>query len=34
MTTVINIVKITNAEGKPLSHTVNKTMMRVELPAT
>ena len=29
---VINIVKLTNAEGKPLSHTVNKTMMRVDLP--
>ncbi len=28
----INIVKLTNAEGKPLSHTVNKTMMRVDLP--
>ncbi len=29
-----NIVKITDALGKPLQHMVNKTMMRVELPAT
>ncbi|HTE29229.1 MAG TPA: M1 family metallopeptidase, partial [Chryseolinea sp.] len=28
----VNIVKLTNAEGKPLSHTINKTMMRVDLP--
>jgi len=28
-----NIVKITDALGKPLRYTVNKTMMRVELPA-
>ena len=29
-----NIVKITDALGKPLQHMINKTMMRVELPAT
>ncbi|HZE86553.1 MAG TPA: M1 family metallopeptidase, partial [Puia sp.] len=29
----VNIVKITDALGKPLVHLVNKTMMRVELPA-
>jgi hypothetical protein len=29
-----NIVKITDALGKPLQYIVNKTMMRVELPAT
>jgi Peptidase family M1 domain len=29
-----NIVKITDALGKPLQYMVNKTMMRVELPAT
>ncbi|HXB09953.1 MAG TPA: M1 family metallopeptidase [Puia sp.] len=28
-----NIVKITDALGKPLQHMINKTMMRVELPA-
>lgn len=28
-----NIVKLTDATGKPLQYTVNKTMMRVELPA-
>lgn len=28
----VNIVKITDALGKPLNYTVNKTMMRVELP--
>ena len=27
-----NIVKITDAAGKPLAYTINKTMMRVELP--
>ncbi len=29
-----NIVKLTDALGKPLKYTINKTMMRVELPAT
>jgi hypothetical protein len=29
-----NIVRITDALGKPLTHMINKTMMRVELPAT
>ena len=29
----INITKITDATGKALSYTINKTMMRVELPA-
>ncbi len=29
-----NIVKITDALGKPLQYIINKTMMRVELPAT
>jgi len=29
-----NIVKITDALGKDLKHTINKTMMRVELPQT
>lgn len=29
----INIVKLTDATGKPLNYTVNKTMMRIELPA-
>jgi len=29
----VNIVKITDALGKALKYTVNKTMMRVELPA-
>jgi len=29
----INITTITDASGKPLKYTVNKTMMRVELPA-
>ena len=28
-----NILKLTDATGKPLDHTINKTMMRVELPA-
>jgi len=28
-----NILKLTDASGKPLKYTVNKTMMRVELPA-
>ncbi len=28
----VNIVKITDALGKPLQHMINKTMMRVELP--
>lgn len=28
-----NITKITDAAGKPLSHTINKTMMKVDLPA-
>ena len=28
----VNITKLTDAGGKPLSYTVNKTMMRVELP--
>lgn len=28
-----NILKITDAAGKPLKYTINKTMMRVELPA-
>ncbi|MET0634442.1 MAG: M1 family metallopeptidase [Chitinophagaceae bacterium] len=28
-----NIVKLTDALGKPLTYTINKTMMRVELPA-
>jgi len=27
-----NVVKLTDAAGKPLKYTVNKTMMRVELP--
>ncbi|HET7897154.1 MAG TPA: M1 family peptidase, partial [Flavisolibacter sp.] len=30
----VNIVKLTDAAGKPLNYTVNKTMMRVELPQT
>ncbi|HET7899224.1 MAG TPA: M1 family peptidase, partial [Flavisolibacter sp.] len=30
----VNIVKLTDATGKPLNYTVNKTMMRVELPQT
>jgi hypothetical protein len=30
----VNIVKITDATGKALKYTVNKTMMRVELPTT
>src|SRR5579871_5263677 len=29
-----HITKITDALGKPLKYTINKTMMRVELPAT
>ena len=28
-----NILKLTDAAGKPLNYTINKTMMRVELPA-
>lgn len=28
-----NIVKLTDAAGKPLKYSINKTMMRVELPA-
>jgi hypothetical protein len=28
-----NITKLTDAAGKPLEYTINKTMMRVELPA-
>ena len=28
-----NILKLTDAAGKPLKYTINKTMMRVELPA-
>jgi hypothetical protein len=28
-----NITKLTDATGKPLAYTINKTMMRVELPA-
>ncbi|RYY50817.1 MAG: M1 family peptidase [Chitinophagaceae bacterium] len=28
-----NITKVTNATGTPLKYTINKTMMRVELPA-
>jgi hypothetical protein len=28
-----NIIKLTDALGKPLAYTINKTMMRVELPA-
>jgi hypothetical protein len=28
-----NIVKLTDALGKPLHYTINKTMMRIELPA-
>lgn len=28
-----NILKLTDATGKPLKYTINKTMMRVELPA-
>ncbi len=28
----INIIKLTDALGKPLTYTVNKTMMRLELP--
>ncbi|MCX6316255.1 MAG: M1 family metallopeptidase [Bacteroidetes bacterium] len=28
-----NITKLTDAAGKPLKYTINKTMMRVELPA-
>ncbi len=29
-----NIVKVTNAAGVPLSYTINKTMMRVDMPQT
>ncbi|MBE7171735.1 MAG: M1 family peptidase [Williamsia sp.] len=29
----VNLVKVTDALGKPLQYTVNKTMMRLELPA-
>ncbi len=28
-----NILKLTDAAGKPLNYTINKTMMRIELPA-
>ena len=28
-----NIIKLTDATGKSLKYTINKTMMRVELPA-
>ena len=28
-----NILKLTDAVGKPLNYTINKTMMRIELPA-
>src|SRR5688500_3877694 len=28
-----NILKITDASGKPLKYTINKTMMKVDLPA-
>jgi len=28
----VNIVKLTDALGKPLAHTINKTMMKIELP--
>lgn len=28
----VNLIKVTDAAGKPLPYTVNKTMMRVELP--
>lgn len=28
-----NILKVTNAAGSPLKYTINKTMMRIELPA-
>jgi hypothetical protein len=30
----VNIVKLTDELGKPLSYTINKTMMRIELPTT
>ena len=29
----VNIMKITDAAGKPLKYTINKTMMKVDLPA-
>jgi hypothetical protein len=29
-----NILKVTDATGKPLAHTINKTMMRIDLPFT
>jgi hypothetical protein len=29
----VNLIKVTDALGKPLRYTVNKTMMRLELPA-
>ena len=29
-----NILKLTDAVGKPLSYTINKTMLRIELPVT
>ncbi|MGE5520384.1 MAG: M1 family metallopeptidase [Candidatus Dadabacteria bacterium] len=29
----VNIVRLVDASGKPLNYTVNKTMMRIELPA-
>ncbi len=28
----VNVVKLTDAVGKPLTHTINKTMMKIELP--
>ena len=28
----VNLEKVTDAEGKPLSYVVNKTMMRIDLP--
>jgi hypothetical protein len=28
----VNLLKVTDAAGKPLKHTVNKTMMRLDLP--
>ncbi|MEO5683764.1 MAG: M1 family metallopeptidase [Chitinophagaceae bacterium] len=30
----VNLLKVTDALGKPLKYTVNKTMMRLELPVT
>jgi hypothetical protein len=28
----VNLEKVTDTEGKPLSYVVNKTMMRIDLP--